>query len=237
MRATPSQTGPLEAFLHFTGAIKSGDEDLSQRRAASHRDFDYCEETLYKTIHYLVCSTGHTSTTQPGLLWTQTPRTVIELQLAARGQGARQEICLENIKSAPISHTSRPQDIQAFQPLAKTTASGLKHTDSSLPHLDLVHTFVPQARDNSTAMLSLALLPLFAALSYALPQETACATIVRQVIVPTKTATYSSTAVVTVYPTTAKNLGVFTLITTISDTTTLQTLTSTTTSCAASDTV
>ena len=86
-------------------------------------------------------------------------------------------------------------------------------------------------------MLSLALLPLLAAVSYALPQETACATIIKQIIVPTKTATYASTAVVTVYPTTAKNLGVFTLISTISDTTTVQTMTSTTTSCAASGTV
>ncbi|KAL9527759.1 hypothetical protein SMMN14_08721 [Sphaerulina musiva] len=86
-------------------------------------------------------------------------------------------------------------------------------------------------------MLFLALPSLFAALSYALPQEAACATITKQIIVPTRTATYWSTAIVTVSPTTAKNLGIFTLITTISDTTTVQTLTSTTTSCAASGTV
>lgn len=59
MRATLSQTGPLGAFLQEL--LKVAMEIF--HRAASHRDFDYCEETLYKTIHYLVCSTGHTYTT------------------------------------------------------------------------------------------------------------------------------------------------------------------------------
>lgn len=86
-------------------------------------------------------------------------------------------------------------------------------------------------------MLLFALFALLAACAYALPQEARCATITRQIIVPTRTATYLSTDVVTVYPTTIKDLGIFTLITTLSDTTTIQTLTSTTTTCTATGVV
>ncbi|PIA92716.1 hypothetical protein CB0940_04248 [Cercospora beticola] len=86
-------------------------------------------------------------------------------------------------------------------------------------------------------MLLFALFVLLAACAYALPQEATCATITRQIIVPTRTATYLSTDVVTVYPTTIKDLGIFTLITTLSDTTTIQTLTSTTTTCTATGVV
>lgn len=83
-------------------------------------------------------------------------------------------------------------------------------------------------------MLSFALLPLIAGLGYALPQDS-CQTETTEVIVPTKTATYSSTVVVTEYPTTAKDLGTFTQWTTISSTTTLQTLTSYDSTCLHTD--
>ncbi|KAF2218029.1 hypothetical protein CERZMDRAFT_89669, partial [Cercospora zeae-maydis SCOH1-5] len=86
-------------------------------------------------------------------------------------------------------------------------------------------------------LLLFALFALLAACVSALPQEATCATITRQIIVPTRTATYSSTAVLTVYPTSIKDLGIFTLITTLSDTTTIQTLTSTTTTCTATGVV
>lgn len=85
-------------------------------------------------------------------------------------------------------------------------------------------------------MRSFALLPLIVSAAYALPQE-ACSTITKQVIVPTRTATYSSTAIVTIRPSTAKDLGTFTWVTTISDTTTLQTLTTTTGVCGETGTV
>ncbi|EME79611.1 uncharacterized protein MYCFIDRAFT_183765 [Pseudocercospora fijiensis CIRAD86] len=79
-------------------------------------------------------------------------------------------------------------------------------------------------------MLLFAFLPLLASLGDALPQED-CSTTTKQVIVPTRTATYTSTVVVTERPSTARNLGTFTLWTTISSTKTLQTLTSTETTC------
>ncbi|KXS97541.1 hypothetical protein AC579_565 [Pseudocercospora musae] len=79
-------------------------------------------------------------------------------------------------------------------------------------------------------MLLYAFLPLLASLGHALPQED-CSTTTKQVIVPTRTATYRSTAVITERPSTARNLGTFTLWTTISSTKTLQTLTSTETAC------
>lgn len=81
-------------------------------------------------------------------------------------------------------------------------------------------------------MRSFALLPLIAGLGYALPQDV-CSTTTKQVIVPTRTATYLSTEIVTEHATSVKNLGTFTLVTTLSSTNTLQTLTSTTTLCGA----
>lgn len=87
-----------------------------------------------------------------------------------------------------------------------------------------------------TAMRSLALLSLIAGLGSALPQD-GCVTVTKQVIVPTRTATYSRAVVVTEHPTTAKNLGVFTFVTTLSDTTTLQTLTSTVGECGSTGVV
>ena len=83
-------------------------------------------------------------------------------------------------------------------------------------------------------MLSFALLPLIAGLGYALPQDS-CQTVTTQVIVPTRTATYSSTYVVTEHPTSAKDLGTFTQWSTISSTKTLQTLTSYDSTCLHTD--
>lgn len=79
-------------------------------------------------------------------------------------------------------------------------------------------------------MRSLALCSLLAGLGCALPQD-ACSTTTVQVIVPTRTATYSSTAVVTENPTTAKDLGTFTYVTTLSSTKTLETITATAHTC------
>lgn len=83
-------------------------------------------------------------------------------------------------------------------------------------------------------MLSSALLPLLAAgLAYALPQAaSSCVTVTSEVIVPTSTATYTTTDVTTIYATTAENLGTFTVVTTLSSTKTLATITSTSTTCA-----
>lgn len=79
-------------------------------------------------------------------------------------------------------------------------------------------------------MRSLAVLSLLAGLAHALPQD-ACSTTTEQVLVPTKTATYRSTVVITERPSTARDLGTFTFWETISSTKTLQTLTSTETVC------
>jgi hypothetical protein len=67
----------------------------------------------------------------------------------------------------------------------------------------------------------------------ALPQlqDGGCDTVTKQVIVPTKTATYSRVSVVTLHPTTAMDLGTFTYWSTLSSTITLQTLTNTITQC------
>ncbi|CAK4030804.1 Hypothetical predicted protein [Lecanosticta acicola] len=79
-------------------------------------------------------------------------------------------------------------------------------------------------------MRSFALLPILAGIAAALPQD-ACSTTTVEKIVPTKTATYTSTPVVTEHATTAKDLGTFTLVTTISSTKTLLTLTHTDGTC------
>lgn len=73
-----------------------------------------------------------------------------------------------------------------------------------------------------------ALVPLLAGIANALPNALpydGCSTTTKQVIVPTKTATYTSTPVVTVHPSTAKDLGTFTLIKTLSSTKTLMIMT------------
>lgn len=85
-------------------------------------------------------------------------------------------------------------------------------------------------------MRVLALITAFAGLAFAFPQN-ACSTVTTQVIVPTKTATYLSTDVVTVQATTARDLGTFTLVSTIKETNVLLTMTSTSTTCGATGTV
>ena len=85
-------------------------------------------------------------------------------------------------------------------------------------------------------MLSLAILPFIAGLSYALPQD-ACQIKTTQIVVPTRTATYTSTHVVTQHPTTARDLGTFTLWTRLSSTSTLQTLTNHVPTCTSVDIV
>lgn len=88
-------------------------------------------------------------------------------------------------------------------------------------------------------MRSSTLLPLLAAgLSHALPQAvSSCVTVTSEVIIPTTTATYTTTDVTTIHATTAEDLGTFTLVTTVSSTDTLSTLTSTSTDCTASGTI
>ena len=76
------------------------------------------------------------------------------------------------------------------------------------------------------------LLLLSAGLGYARPQAaSSCVTTTVEVIIPTSTYTFLSTDVVTTTPTTADDLGTFTEVTTISKTTTVETLTSTTSVC------
>lgn len=87
----------------------------------------------------------------------------------------------------------------------------------------------------STIMHIFALLPLCAGIAYALPQDN-CETTTVQVIEPTTTATYTSTAVVTVRPSTAQDLGTFTLVSTIKSTKTHFTLTTSSTECQSSAT-
>ena len=85
---------------------------------------------------------------------------------------------------------------------------------------------------------SVAFAPLLAGLSYALPQGgSSCETVTSEVIVPTSTYTFLSTYVTTEHATTAKDLGVFTLVTRVPSTKTLATLTSISTDCSASGTV
>ncbi|KAK0290381.1 hypothetical protein LTR35_002324 [Friedmanniomyces endolithicus] len=72
---------------------------------------------------------------------------------------------------------------------------------------------------------------LLAGLSYALPQDGGCVTVTSEVIVPTSTATYTTTDVSTIYASTAEDLGTFTLVTRESSTTTLLTVTSTVPAC------
>ncbi|KAF2228731.1 hypothetical protein EV356DRAFT_581388 [Viridothelium virens] len=87
-------------------------------------------------------------------------------------------------------------------------------------------------------MRSFYLLPALAALGRAHPKAAAsCTTTTVEVIVPTSTYTFLSTHVVTTTPTTAENLGTFTDHTTISDTTTVETITSTSSVCHSTDAV
>jgi len=86
-------------------------------------------------------------------------------------------------------------------------------------------------------MLSFTLLPLLAGLGYALPQAVSCVTTTVEIIIPTTTATYTTTDVTTIHATTAEDLGTFTLVERESSTKTLQTLTSTSTACTASGTM
>lgn len=82
-------------------------------------------------------------------------------------------------------------------------------------------------------MHSPAWLLIAAGLGYALPAQESCATTTSEVIIPTTTATYTTNPVVTVHATGAEDLGTFTLTTTISDTTTVETITSTIGVCGA----
>lgn len=88
-------------------------------------------------------------------------------------------------------------------------------------------------------MRSFAPLVLLAGLTNALPQSASpsCVTVTSEVIVPTTTYTFSSTSVTTEHATTAKDLGTFTLVTTISSTSTLESLTTTSTECTETETV
>ncbi|CZT17692.1 uncharacterized protein RCC_03529 [Ramularia collo-cygni] len=81
-------------------------------------------------------------------------------------------------------------------------------------------------------MHMLALITALAGLASALPQKV-CSTVTTWAIVPTTTATYSTTDVVTVSATTPMDLGTFTQVETISETNTLLTFTTTTTVCGA----
>ena len=86
-------------------------------------------------------------------------------------------------------------------------------------------------------MRPLAFFPaLFLASAYALPQNS-CSTVTTEIIVPSTTATYTSTPVVTEHPSTAEDLSTFTLVTTLSSTKTLETLISTSTACISTATV
>ncbi|KAF2864480.1 hypothetical protein K470DRAFT_254120 [Piedraia hortae CBS 480.64] len=84
-------------------------------------------------------------------------------------------------------------------------------------------------------MWLITLVPFLAKLASALPQNVAdaCTTVTTAVVIPTTTATYKSTPVVTVHETTPKDLGTFTHVTTISSTTTIGTVTSTSIHCTA----
>lgn len=86
-------------------------------------------------------------------------------------------------------------------------------------------------------MRSFALVPVLASLSYALPQAaSSCVTVTTEVIIPTKTATYTTTPVFTITETTP-DVNTFTLIVRESSTKTLETITATTTVCTASGTM
>ncbi|TKA61423.1 hypothetical protein B0A55_10859 [Friedmanniomyces simplex] len=74
---------------------------------------------------------------------------------------------------------------------------------------------------------------LLAGLSHALPQDGGCVTVTDEVIVPTSTATYTTTDVTTIHATTAEDQGTFTLVTRESSTETLLTVTSTVPACTA----
>lgn len=75
-----------------------------------------------------------------------------------------------------------------------------------------------------------------ATLSHALPQGAngaACVTTTTEVIDPTYTYTFDSTALVYTTATTPEDLGTFTLVETLSSTTTLSTVTTTSVFCTA----
>lgn len=87
-------------------------------------------------------------------------------------------------------------------------------------------------------MRAVTLAPLLAGIGYALPQASrSCYTTTEQVIVPTSTATYLSTHVITETATTPQDLGTYTYIVRVSSTKTLETLTQTETECTGSETV
>lgn len=83
-------------------------------------------------------------------------------------------------------------------------------------------------------MRSFAFVPLLAGLAHALPQAASCVTTTVEVIIPTSTATYTTTPVTTIHATTAEDLGTFTLVTTVSSTSIVETVTSTSTVCTPS---
>ncbi|TKA65437.1 hypothetical protein B0A55_10603, partial [Friedmanniomyces simplex] len=74
---------------------------------------------------------------------------------------------------------------------------------------------------------------LLTGLSHALPQDGVCVTVTDEAIVPTSTATYTTTDVTTIHATTAEDQGTFTLVTRESSTETLLTVTSTVPACTA----
>jgi len=87
-------------------------------------------------------------------------------------------------------------------------------------------------------MKAVTLAPLLAGIGYALPQASrSCHTTTEQVIVPTTTATYLSTHIITETATTPQDLGTYTYIVRVSSTKSLETLTQTETECTASETV
>lgn len=85
-------------------------------------------------------------------------------------------------------------------------------------------------------MHAFALIAAFAGLAYAIPQNV-CSTATTWVIIPTTTATYSTTDVETVHATTPMDQGTFTQVSTIKSTNVLLTLTTTSTTCGATGTV
>lgn len=80
-----------------------------------------------------------------------------------------------------------------------------------------------------------ALIFTIAGLASAFPQQ--CSTVTTEVVVPSTTATYSTTDVITFHATTPMDQGTFTDVATIKETNTLLTLTTTLTTCGATGTV
>lgn len=85
-------------------------------------------------------------------------------------------------------------------------------------------------------MHSLVLVTALAGLVSAIPKDV-CSTVTSWAVVPSATATYSTTDVKTIHATTPRDLGTFTEVETIKETNVLLTLTTTTTTCGSTGTV